>query len=257
VTSAAERWSGALDQWALPPQILDAAEQSPWVHPPELFDVPDVIEDTPSHEAARAALPDGGVVLDVGCGGGVAAFALAPPAARVVGVDAQPAMLELFSHNARRRHVEATTVEGSWPAVADSAPVADVVTAHHVVYNVGDIVPFLDALTAHARQRVVLELPDHHPLTPMADAWRHFWQLDRPTEPTSTDLLDVLTEMGINPVRVAWAGPLRSATDLETAARHLRIRLCLPAAREGEVREFVAHRPAPAPRPLSTIWWDV
>ncbi len=88
--------------------------------------------------------------------------------------------------------MRSTTVEGRWPDVADATPVADVVVCHHVAYNVADIEPFLLALTAHARLAVVLVLPPRHPLSAWNDAWRHFWGLERPTEPTADDLAEVL-----------------------------------------------------------------
>lgn len=255
--SAAEDWREALAAWALPEHILAGAEESPWIHPPELFNLPAVIDLTPSHVRAREAMPVGGTVLDVGCGGGVAAFALVPPAAHVVGVDHQAAMLEMFAANAAERAVTCAVVEGFWPAVASTTETADVVTAHHVVYNVGDIVPFLSALNDHARSRVVLELPDHHPLSAMSDAWRHFWDLERPVGPTPDDLLAVLAEMGIGATRERFVAPLRGDHDPVRAAHFARIRLCLPASREGEVFDYLASQSAPIARELSTIWWDV
>ncbi len=257
MTSAAERWCDALEAWAIPPSILASAEESPWIHPPEMFTVPATPGATPSHDRAREALVDRGSVLDVGCGGGAAAFALTPPAARVVGVDHQPEMLRMFEDNAAARGVAWETIEGFWPAVADRAPVADVVTSHHVVYNVGDVAPFLTALSAHARRRVVLEMPDHHPLSSMSDAWGTFWQLERPTGPTPDDLLAVLGEMGVAAHRERFRSPLRSGVSLERAAHFLRIRLCLASSREGEVYDYLAAQPAPADRELSTVWWDV
>lgn len=254
--SAAERWRASLARWAIPDEILALAPESPWIHPPELFGVPDVIEESPSHERAREALPDGGTVLDVGCGGGVAAFALTPPAAHVIGVDQQPRMLEMFRAAATQRSVACETIEGSWPEAAADAPRADVVTGHHVAYNVGDIVPFLRAMDHHARRRVVLELPDRHPLSSMNGAWRHFWNLERPDAPTPADLIDVLDEMGIAARREQWRGGVRMTPDPPTAARFLRIRLCLPESREGEVADFLASSPPQRDRELSTIWWD-
>jgi SAM-dependent methyltransferase len=255
--TAAQRWRSSLAAWALPAEILDAAEESPWIHPPELFGVPDEIVDSPSHRRAREVLAAGSSILDVGCGGGVAAFALTPPATHVIGVDQQSAMLAMFRENAERRGVAVDTVEGLWPDVADATPSADVVTAHHVVYNVGDIVPFLFALSDHARRRVVLEMPDRHPLSSMSDAWRHFWGLERPSGPTSDDLLAVLDEMGLPARREQWVGPQRTERDAASAARFTRIRLCLPSSREGEVAEFLEAHPPPRERALSTLWWDV
>ena len=218
--------------------------------------VPDVIESSPSHERAREALREGASVLDVGCGAGVAAFALTPPAQVVIGVDQQPQMLAEFRANAEKRRVACETFEGSWPEVAEATPSADVVTAHHVVYNVGDIAPFLRSLGDHALGRVVLEMPDHHPLSPMSAAWRHFWKLERPQGPTSFDLVDVLEEMDIRAHRETWSSSLRTRPNLERTAHFMRIRLCLPHEREDEVREYLAAHPASPERLLSTIWWD-
>ena len=73
--------------------------------------MPDEIKDSPSHKKAREALSDGGSVLDVGCGGGIAAFALAPKINRVFGVDHQPEMLKMFNNNAARFNCEARSEE--------------------------------------------------------------------------------------------------------------------------------------------------
>ena len=257
MSSPAQRWHEALDAWALPDEIVNSAPESPWIHPPVLFEVPDVIADSPSHDRARESLAIGDSVLDVGCGGGIAAFALTPPATRVIGVDHQFEMLAMFRANASARGLACETVEGFWPAAAPRTPVADVVTAHHVVYNVADIAPFLRALDDHARSRVVIEMPDHHPLTSMSEAWRHFWSLERPEGPTPADLLDVLGELGIDARRERWRGAMRVEQNLDQAAHFMRIRLCLPESREGDVRDFLASsEPAPM-RELSTVWWDV
>ncbi len=255
--SAATRWREALEAWALPPEILAQAPESPWIHPPVLFQIPDVIEDSPSHRCAREVLAPGARVLDVGCGGGIAAFALTPPATSVIGVDHQGEMLEMFRDNARARGVAVETVEGFWPAVANHVDRADVVVSHHVAYNVADIVPFLDALQDHASRRVVLELPDHHPLASLSSAWEYFWGLERPSEPTPEDLMNVLGEMGVVATRESWRGAMRSERDLAQAARFTRVRLCLAPEREGEVYDFLAAQAPTNERALSTIWWDV
>jgi SAM-dependent methyltransferase len=257
VNAPAQAWREALDAWALPEEIVNSAAQSPWIHPPVLFDVPRDIAPSPSHERAREVLSEGSTVLDVGCGGGIAAFAVTPPAHHVIGVDHQPEMLDMFRAHATARALTCETVEGFWPGIAPRTPDADVVTAHHVVYNVADIEPFLQELDRHARLRVVLEMPDQHPLASMTEAWRHFWNLERPHGPTPDDLLDVITDLGLVAHREQWNGPMRVEQDLDQAAHFMRIRLCLPASREDEVLEFLRGHPPPDVRQLSTLWWDV
>ncbi len=249
-------WADSLAKWAIPQEILDKATTTPWIHPPELFALPEVIEPTISHSRAQEALPVGGSVLDVGCGGGIATFALTD-ASHVIGVDHQSEMLEMFAANAKNRGLRCQTFEGFWPQVASEAPIADVVVCHHVVYNVAEIGPFLKALDSHARKRVVIEMPTHHPLSNLSPAWMHFWKLDRPTTPDAQDLLDVLKEIGIAAHVDYWVGKMRDRSDLDRDSEFMRVRLCLPPERLGEVREYLMQNPLPRQREIATIWWDV
>ncbi|MBI3428455.1 MAG: methyltransferase domain-containing protein [Actinobacteria bacterium] len=256
-TLESERWAQALSGWAIPSEIAEQAPENPWIHPPVLFQVPERIESTFSHACAREALPSGGSLLDVGCGGGIAAFAVVPPASHLFGVDHQSEMLEMFTANALSRGVSSEVFEGFWPEVAPRVPNVDVVLSHHVAYNVADIGPFLSELDSHAKLRVVIEIPTHHPLTNISDAWKYFWNLDRPTTPTAADLVDVLREIGITAQSHYWSGPLRDAPDFDQESEILRIRLCLPPGRLGEVKDFLLDHPMPRQRDLATIWWDV
>ena len=260
MSTAAQQWADDLASWAIPPEILAAAPESPWIHPVEMFTVDGAVPDTLSHQRSREALPDAGTVLDVGCGGGRAAMALVPPAARVVGVDEQQKMLERFAAAAAERAVAAVTVLGVWPAEADRTPLADVVVCHHVAYNVADLAPFVLALLAHARRRVVMELPTTHPLTHMSPLWREFWGLERPSGPTADDCLAVVREAGIDATMETWVDDAFSARAKLTPtqqAHFMRIRLCLPADREPDVAGFLAQVDEPAARRTATIWWEV
>ena len=137
---------------------------------------------------------------------------------------------------------------------------ADVAVCHHVLYNVSDLVPFVRALDAHARHRVVIEIPTTHPLTHMAPLWREFWALERPNGPTADDARDVIRSAGIEANMDIWVDEDFSARALlttEEQARYMRIRLCLPPERESDVAAFISAAPAPAPRHTATIWWDV
>lgn len=257
MTTATEQWKSDLALWAIPQEILDQAVEKPWIHPPALFEIPAVIKDSLSHQRAREAMPAGGSVLDIGCGGGIAAFAITPPASHVVGVDEQQEMLNLFTNNAAKFGVTSETVLGQWPAVADVTPVADVVTVHHVVFNVGEIAPFLAALNSHARKRVVIEAPVVHPMTNMSDGWKHFWNLIRPTVPHAGDLISVLDEMGIKANIEYFESEILLDKKVEGANGFIRRRLCLPEERQGEIDAFLADNPRPDRRQLAVIWWDI
>ena len=250
-----DQWRDALAAWRIPDAILAQAPESPWIHPVELFDASGPIPDSPSHRAARAAL--GTALLDVGSGGGRAAFACVPPATHLIAVDHQPVMLERFTAEAQRRGVTCETVAGDWPEVAAATPMADVVTCHHVFYNVADLEPFVHELSAHARNRVVVELPMQHPLTDLSPWWQHFWGLERPTTPTALDAAACVRALG-HDVHVEEHAPTLtpSPVDEDTMVRFMRIRLCLPAERDEEVRAFMRTQPARS-RTNVTLWWDV
>jgi len=257
MTTAAEQWKIDLASWAIPQEILDQAVEKPWIHPPALFEIPEVISDSLSHQRAREAMPVGGTVLDIGCGGGVATFAITPPAAHVIGVDEQEAMLALYKQGADKYGVTFETVLGQWPAVAEQTPIADVVTVHHVVFNVADIAPFLAALNSHARKRVVIEAPIVHPMTNMSDGWKHFWNLIRPTVPQAGDLISVLDEMGIKANIEFFESEILLDKKVEGANGFIRRRLCLPEERQGEIDSFLEANPRPDRRQLAVIWWDI
>ncbi|HVH52891.1 MAG TPA: class I SAM-dependent methyltransferase, partial [Actinomycetota bacterium] len=171
--TASERWGDALASWAIPDEIMSRAPESPWTFPPELFRSHSSRGTTgqPSLTTARAAeaLPDRGTVLDVGVGAGAASVRLWPQASRITGVDSSEAMLEEFRRAAATAGVEAIPVLGRWLDVADEVEPADVVVCAHVLYNVRDLEPFVRALDAHARRRVVIEITSTHPLAWMSD----------------------------------------------------------------------------------------
>lgn len=254
--TSAELWATELAQWSIPEEILAQAETSPWIHPPALFQIPTSISMNPSHEIALAALPKGGSILDIGCGGGLAAFALSENAGKVIGVDHQAEMLEMFAANALNRGIKSETHLGFWPAIASSVSNADVVTVHNVFYNVSDVIPFILELNMHANKRVVIEMPALHPLATLSGAWKYFWNIERPTEPTPDLLIKVLAELGIRANFKYWSNEVRKEVDPESTVEFMRIRLCLPTSRSEEIRSYLSNNPPSGTRELATIWWD-
>ena len=255
MTTAAEHWASELAAWAIPEHIMAQATESPWEFSPALFRPPlEPTPDTPSRIRAREALPEGGSVLDVGCGGGAAGLALVPPAGRVTGFDQSQDLLDLFAARAAELGIEFEAVQGSWPEDAAAVGLADVVVTHHVAYNVPGLAGFATELTAHARNRVVMELTGDHPRAGVNDLWRHFWDVDRPSGPTADDAIAVLREAGIEPSVERAARENRSVSH-EARVVSVRRYLCLPPEREPEVAALLEDRPAMTGE-VVTLWWD-
>ncbi|MBA2323379.1 MAG: class I SAM-dependent methyltransferase [Pseudonocardiales bacterium] len=253
--SAAQRWRDLQQARAVPTEILAAAQHSPWKHNPAHFGAPATPDDTPSRDTALALLgvnrdPDRGMVLDVGCGGGSASIAVAEAADRLVGVDHDPGMIELFTADCAARSVEHRTVLGEWPEVADEVGMADVVVCHHVGYNTVDLAPFVVALTAAARRGVVMELTAQHPMTWLDPLWVRFHDLHRGEPATADDAVAVLAELDITPTVVRWERAARLPEDPVWVAR----RLCLPEALVDEVAEALVEIPQ-RPRDVVTLSW--
>jgi 2-polyprenyl-3-methyl-5-hydroxy-6-metoxy-1,4-benzoquinol methylase len=260
---AAARWAEQLAGWAIPEAIRATASRDPHHFDVQRFArAADAAEaggptDTPSLRRSHAAVPPDGTVLDVGCGAGAASLPLIPPAAAVIGVDAQPDMLAAFATRAAARGAAVTTIAGRWPEVGDEVPLADVVVCHHVLYNVADLEPFVTALTAHARHRVVLELSQRHPLAWLTPYWRALHGLDRPDGPNSQDVLAVLREAGLRVEVEHWDAPNRHQDeDAGERLAALRQRLCVGPERDAELAAALAAFPPPALRATTTLWWD-
>lgn len=257
-TTPERQWADALAALAIPDAILEAAPVTPHGFDVNMFRraVEQALErETPSQRIARDALPDGGSVLDVGCGGGAGAMPLVPPAGQVIGVDEGTEMLAVFAESAAARGVAHMEIEGRWPDVADKVPPADVVVSHNVLYNVPDIGPFVRALTDHARKRVVIEIGQTHPLAWMNPFWKHLHGLDRPDRPTADDAIAAVRSLGLD-VQVersqrSW-GRDRSEDEVVAQVRH---RLGLAADRDPEIAELLTRYPPPNPREMVTLWW--
>ena len=255
-TGALERWREQLDGWAIPEEILAAAPETPWGFPVGLFRSrarrAGSGPATPSNLEAAHHLPPGGVVLDVGAGGGAASLPLAATAGRLVAVDESPGMVAAFLAAAEAAGVPAQGVEGRWPEVAGRVGPADVVVCHHVLYNVADLAPFVTALTGHARRRVVAELTERHPLAGLRPLWRRFHGLDRPDGPDAGDAAAALAALGLELTRQDWESADRFGhDDFDELVAFTRRRLCLPASRDPEVAQALLEQ---GTRQVGGVW---
>jgi SAM-dependent methyltransferase len=267
---ALDRWRRELAEWAIPDEIVAAAPESPWGFSPQLY----LSRATASPRAPTAttrialdALGTGGEVLDVGVGGGATSLPLAAAATRISGVDESADMFVGFLASAHEAGIEAGPVEGRWPDASPDAPSADVVVCGHVLYNVGELEPFVRALDAHARHRVVVEITSAHPLVWMADLWRRLHGLERPTGPSADLAVDAIAELGVevrreDEARVPRSGGFERRGD---AIAFIRRRLCLSADRDAELAEALGERlverdglwaAGPLEHRIVTMWWD-
>jgi hypothetical protein len=130
-----------------------------------------------------------------------------------------------------------------------------VVVCSHVLHNVADLGPFAAALTAHARRRVVVELPVTHPLAWMRPYWRRLHDWEPPEGPTDGDAVAALAELGIAARAERWEGPAWDRDEAETLVL-LRRRLCVGPDRDPELRAALADLGVPGRRRLATLWWD-
>ena len=217
-----DKWRADLAAWAIPEHITAAVPDSPWVLPRQVFarraDRLMAEPAGPSYEREREALEPAGTVLDIGSGAGAACLPLAPPATSVTAVDTDAGMLTLLAERAAAAGLDSRTITGRWPDVADLVGPADVVTCHHVVYNVPDIWDFLAALTSYARRRVVVELTAVHPLTSLNPLWLRFHGLRRPDGSILCALRSGLPRPGspVDPPR--WARPAAATRGIAARA---------------------------------------
>lgn len=254
------QWAAMLSGWAVPADLVAAAPESPYFFSPAVFtdaadEALDRPDDSPSDSAARAMLPPGGVVLDVGVGAGAASVRL--PAGHVIGVDPNQELLDAFVERANRRGVAATPLRGVWPDVATDVPVADVAVCHHVVYNVADLASFVLALTSRARRGVVIELTAVHPMAWMAPYWQTLHGMKQPDRPTAEDAIAVMAGLGLDLQQRRWTRAVRMIGENgpDGLARIAR-RLCLPADRLPELAALLDQVPPPVERDVLTVWWD-
>jgi len=265
-----ERWRADLAAWAIPEHITAAVAESPWVLPRQVFarraDRVSATPSGPSYQRAWAALDPPGSVLDVGSGAGAASLPLLPRAASLTAVDSDVEMLDQLSERSAAAGITARTVLGRWPDAAADAGPADVVTCHHVFYNVPEIGPFVTALTGNARREVVAEMTAQHPLVSLNELWLRFHGLQRPVAPTAADLIRILEAMGLRPGHETWRRPGgRDYASFDEMVDVTRRRLCLPPERAAEVAAALTESGidpedpedlGSSGRDVVTIWWN-
>ena len=255
---AGDRWRRWLVASAIPQAVLDRApEAEPALEPRRFRWRPE--EDAaqpvrPSRRRALEALPEGGVVLDVGVGGGASSLGLVPKPGVIVGVDPMAEMLESFEASAADAGVASRAVLGRWPDVADQVAPADVVVCHHAMYRTAEIEDFVAALTTHARRRVVVELSARSPLAGLDPLWKIIHGIDRPDWLVADEAEAVLVAMGLAVEREDIVLPARRQEVTPELVDFARRRLYVGHEHDPEIEAFLRDR-EPQPNRVAALWW--
>lgn len=253
-----DRWRQGLRHTAPPQALVDAAPARRQFLEPERFrwrpELDGFQPPRPSHLRAAEALPQGGTVIDVGVGGGRGSLGLSGAAGLIIGVDPSEDMLASFTASARILGVASRAVLGSWPEIGAEVEAVDVVVSHNTVYGVEEIEAFLDALTTHARHRVVIEVSNEPPPPGMAPLWKAIHGFDRATRPVADDLEGVLEAMGLAVERKDWLFvPPEPEVTSETVA-FMRRRLLVDKDRDAEIADLMRTLPRSGHTRVA-LWW--
>jgi hypothetical protein len=148
------------------------------------------------------------VLLDIGGGAGRISLPLALHCRELIVLDPSPAMRTQFEDAAQAAGIANTQfIQATWPTESDLT--ADVVLTNDVTYFVRDIVPFVQALAAAARRRVIIGLWSVP--TPMLGSEVFELIFGEPVDspPGHRELLPVLWDLGILPEVRVLPTPMR------------------------------------------------
>ena len=135
--------------------------------------------------------------LDVGAGPGRLAFPLALRCKHVTAVEPSPAMAEAFREESAAHKINnVNLVESTWED-AQTQP-ADLVLCSHVIYTARSVDTFVQKLTDHAKERVLVILFEKPPQHRTYRLWPEIHDEERIPLPAGPELMEVLNEMGIS-----------------------------------------------------------
>ncbi len=267
--TASQNWREQLAAWAIPEHLLAAVDDSPYRWPVELFRRRNVMareeQPPPTTDIVSRLAGEGGSVTDIGAGTGRASLPLVALGHTVTAIEKSPDMAAALRQETSSVADTYRVIEADWPIEIDRA---DVVMAAHVVYDVADIDAFLQAMQDYARRAVVLELTESHPWTPMGPYYKTLHGIDRPSGPTTDDLVAVIEDLiGRQPEILRWERP--GGIWFESWEEIIELygrRLVLPMSRRAELRPVLEpdveesdgrFTVGSSVRQLATVWWLV
>ncbi len=271
--TAVDHWRAQLEAWTIPQELLDAVPWNPYEWPAELFARRDSVgsdraaPERHTNTVIRRFEPES--LIDVGAGAGGSCLDLAAGGIRVTAVEPDAGMAEQLRSIAADRELAVDVVEAPWPAAAASVDAADVATCSHVIHNVPDPGPFLEAMQAAARVAVVIQEFETHPWAHLGPYYRDLHQLERPTGPTIEDLVAVVKEtLGVEPTVERWSGgPPMWFVDRNELLTFYGRRLVVPVVRLADLEATLGPHIVELgdgrvqledrQKSMATIWWQV
>ena len=197
--SAAEAYAALVDTFNQQFTTLSAPRGDLWAARAAMFRL-DPRRTLEANTAAVAAFvgPDD-VIVDVGGGAGRVSLPIALHCAQVINVEPSAAMRTEFDASAAEAVISnARCIDADWPTGAEGIE-GDVVLVANVTYFVRDIVPFVSALTAAARKRVIISVWSVPPPNDAASLFELVHGTPQAPAPNHRELLAVLWDLGLLP----------------------------------------------------------
>jgi SAM-dependent methyltransferase len=157
-------------------------------------------------DAIRRRLEPAWTLVDVGAGAGRYAIRLAPHVRHLVAVEPSEGMREAFQRQIERRGLANISVVATRWEDADVEP-ADAVLCVNVVYWTADIVPFLEKLRSHARQRCLIMLRATQSEGWLEPLWQELHGEPMAPQPSFLDLYNLLFQLGARPQAELYPTP--------------------------------------------------
>lgn len=206
MTTAAEAYAARVDAFDQQLARLSSPRSDRWASRAAMFRLDPRRTLEVNTAAVAAFIGPGDVVVDVGGGAGRVSLPIALHCAEVINIEPSAAMRAEFDASAAEAGItNARCIDADWPRGAPGIE-GDVVMVANVTYFVRDIVPFVTALAAAARKRVIISVWSVPPPNDGARLFELVHGEPHAPAPGHRDLLPVLWDLG-------WLPEIRTLPD--------------------------------------------